>query len=259
MTTLPPASRPPGSVSAPFAPPVRATSPQRKAQWQEIALNTLTHDIRSPLNSISIQLDLLDASFAGPLTPLQREALMRIRTGMTEINELATLVADACRALADEPAAEIALVADCVQSCVKQLEARACAKALSLEVDVAPGLLVEADARWFKRIIGNLLDNAVKYTPAGGHIRITGQTLADDRSILLTIADDGPGVLLSDAAQIFEPYARAAGTARTVEGLGLGLSLARALANRMRGELRLEPASAVGARFVLQMPGACAG
>ncbi len=116
---------------------------------------------------------------------------------------------------------------------------------LTLETAIEPGVTMLAERMQIVRLVSNLLDNAIKYVPAGGRISLT---LAQGPRI--TVADDGPGVAREDRARIFERFARSAGQV-SQPGHGLGLALARAIAQRHGLVLRLAE-SERGACFVVE-------
>lgn len=115
--------------------------------------------------------------------------------------------------------------------------------------DIAPHVVFDGEEVQLTQLVTNLLDNAFKYVPAGGAVRLT---LAPGP--VLTVADDGPGVPEGEREAIFERFHRSAAT-RDAPGSGLGLALARAIAERHDLTLTLAP-SDKGARFVVRGAGA---
>lgn len=115
---------------------------------------------------------------------------------------------------------------------------------------IAPGIKFEGEESQLSRLVTNLLDNAFKYVPEGGQV-----TLTLDPGPVLTVEDDGPGVPEAERERIFERFYRSEGQRGNMSGSGLGLALARAIAERHRMTLVLDPA-ATGARFRLSGGGA---
>jgi signal transduction histidine kinase len=115
---------------------------------------------------------------------------------------------------------------------------------LAFHVAIHPGARLVGDPTQIGRLLANLLDNAIKYVPAGGQVVL--EVTADGR---VTVADDGPGIPADRAERVFERFARAP-SAVGIAGHGLGLALARAIASRHALSLTLEP-SERGCRFVL--------
>jgi two-component system sensor histidine kinase KdpD len=103
-----------------------------------------------------------------------------------------------------------------------------------------------------QRALANVLDNACKYTPAGGHIRVS-VGLAPEHWAEITVQDDGPGITPADQPRIFERFFRG-DSSRSTPGSGLGLTLARAYVGGHGGEIRVTSTPGKGATFVLRLP-----
>jgi len=112
---------------------------------------------------------------------------------------------------------------------------------LELAWDVAPGVMFAGDERQLRRLVTNMLDNALKYVPAGGRIAVTLQP-----GPVLVVADDGPGIDPPDRERIFERFYRGRSNGAETSGSGLGLALARAIAERHGLAMTLEEPQAGG-------------
>jgi signal transduction histidine kinase len=119
-------------------------------------------------------------------------------------------------------------------------------------MELAPDLLVSADPDDVRRILANLLDNAARYGGSGVRIRLT--TSGSERDAILEVIDDGPGIAATDLDRIFEPFFRVNQDAASPDGTGLGLPLARSLADRSGGRLTVDSEPGVGSRFRLTLP-----
>jgi signal transduction histidine kinase len=117
---------------------------------------------------------------------------------------------------------------------------------------LASDLVVSADADEIRRIVINLVDNAVRYGGQVDRVRVT--TLGTDRDAILEVQDDGPGIAASDLDQIFEPFYRVHADAGTPDGSGLGLAIARSLAERNGGRLTVTSLAGAGSTFRLVLP-----
>jgi signal transduction histidine kinase len=103
------------------------------------------------------------------------------------------------------------------------------------------------------QILINLFSNAIKFTPAGGHVSASCAALAD--TVTLRISDTGIGIATEKQEAIFEPFIQLKETfAGRESGVGLGLAISRALARAMKGDLTVESAEGKGARFILSLP-----
>ena len=117
---------------------------------------------------------------------------------------------------------------------------------------LAPDLLVRVDPVHVRRILANLLDNASRYGGPGVHIRVV--TSGSEREAEVDVIDDGPGISAADTERIFEPFFRVDPDATSPHGTGLGLALARSLAERNGGHLTVESEPEVGTTFRLILP-----
>ena len=117
---------------------------------------------------------------------------------------------------------------------------------------MAPAV-VQGDMAALERALLNLVDNAVRYTPAGGKVEIS--TAPTDGWVEIAIQDSGPGIDARDAERVFEPFVRLdAGRAREPTGSGLGLAIARSIVAAHGGTLTLQSASEAGSRFTIRLP-----
>jgi two-component system, OmpR family, phosphate regulon sensor histidine kinase PhoR len=132
--------------------------------------------------------------------------------------------------------------------------ARAAQKGVALRGDVPAALAVRADARALEHVLVNLVDNAVKYTPATGSVTVSAERAGDE--VILAVADTGPGIAAHHLPRLFERFYRAdAGRDRDQGGTGLGLAIVKHLAQAQGGDVGVESGTA-GSRFWVKLPGA---
>ena len=110
---------------------------------------------------------------------------------------------------------------------------------------------VRGDRERLRQVIQNLIDNAVKYSSAGSCVRVNA--IADDGGVVIDVADEGPGIPLEDQQLIFEKFGRSGGGAAK-PGSGLGLFIARSIAEAHGGSLEVESLPARGSVFRLELP-----
>jgi signal transduction histidine kinase len=120
-----------------------------------------------------------------------------------------------------------------------------------IELDVAPVTTVRGDVERLRQVVGNLVDNAVKYSPEGAAVHVSVEQHAGTVSVV--VADGGPGIAEEDQALIFEKFGRAS-RGQTKPGTGLGLYIARAIAQAHGGSLDVRSAPDEGATFTLAIP-----
>lgn len=143
------------------------------------------------------------------------------------------------------------LATDCVQS----MRSLAAAKSISLSANSDPEFSIVADEALIRRMLLNLLDNSIKYTPAGGAVSITTRATADAAEISVT--DNGPGIPGELQSRIFERFFRgdqARSRSNPNSGAGLGLAIAKWIAEAHRGSLQLSRSGPVGTVFTARLP-----
>ena len=200
-----------------------------------------SHELRTPLTAARANVDLVRE---GHLS--QEETRHALDEASTELNALTTLVADLVELARGEERklrVEEVHLDDLVAAAVERAKSRA--PEATFVTSLSP-TVVNADPVLLERAIGNLLDNAVKYSRSGAPIEVTV------REGEVVVADHGPGVAEEDLPRIFDRFYRAAG-ARSKPGAGLGLAIVREAAEAHGGSASVE-SGAGGARFRITLP-----
>jgi two-component system sensor histidine kinase MprB len=232
-------------LAAAFNQMIGALSASRDRQRQLVA--DAGHELRTPLTSLRTNLDLLtQADDAGGLPADARAELLEdVRA---QIEELTTLIGDLMELARDDPATSVSDpldLGDVVDRALERVRRRA--PGITFEVDLRPWWL-DGDAGALERAVANLLDNAVKWSPPGGTIRVFlgGGTL--------TVDDEGPGIPAEDLPHVFDRFFRS-DESRSMPGSGLGLAIVRQVAERHGGTVTAGAAPGGGARLTLTLPG----
>ena len=132
-------------------------------------------------------------------------------------------------------------------------EAAALQKGLAWVLDALPNLpVVIMDPDRMAQAIGNILSNAIKFTSLGGKVITTIEFEGGQLSMQVT--DTGPGIPANEQEKIFQPFYRGSQGKRIVEGMGLGLSIARDIIMAHGGEIKVESTPGTGSRFIMQIP-----
>jgi two-component system, OmpR family, sensor histidine kinase MprB len=206
------------------------------------------HELRTPLTSLRTNLDLLlQADASGGLDAAARgELLDDVRA---QIEEMSTLVGDLVELARDEPLPPVVEQVD-LSEVVDRAVARARRRGtgLAFEVEAAPWW-VTGESPSLERAVTNLLDNAVKWSPPGGTVRIRLNHGT------LTVDDEGPGIAPGDREHVFERFYRSQ-ESRSMPGSGLGLSIVNQVIERHSGSVRVDQNDCGGTRMVIQLPGA---
>ena len=225
---------------------LRSVASSRQRQQRLIA--DAGHELRTPLTSLRTNIELLAADERSHmLKPEDRTAILADVSA--QLAEFTALIKDLVQLARDDRVAaepEPIDFRDVVIAAVERVRRRA--KGLDFDVELNPLYVVgEADA--LERAVTNLLDNAVKWSPPGGVIRVQ---LEGDR---LRVADQGPGIGDADLPHIFDRFYRA-DTARNTPGTGLGLSIVAQTVSRHGGWVRARRSAQGGAELTIHLPGA---
>ncbi len=221
-------------------------------------ISNVSHELRTPLTKIKGFYALLAAGDLGPLTDEQRQAVDVMGRG---VSELERLVGDLIQ-FATGARGEMVLrpgpvpVAEAVGRAVAAHLERAEAQGLSLTGRLpAPDICVQADAEKLRWVLDQLLDNAIKYTPAGGRVE-AGAERAGDR-VRLWVADTGPGIEEARLPELFEPFHQLDGSStRRRGGTGLGLALVKMIVAAHRSAIAVDTQPGQGSRFSFDLPAA---
>jgi two-component system OmpR family sensor kinase len=214
-----------------------------------------SHELRTPLTVVASELEV---ALRHPRTPAEWERSAEKSLG--EIRQLARLV-DSLLALARAEGPLQRLIRLDLREQVDQVLAsaseRASAKGLFLSPAAEGGndpALVDGDPDALSTVVRNLVDNALNYTPSGGHVQVAVRQI--DGEIQVAVEDSGPGVAKQDREAIFSPWTRRPFDSpdQGTEGHGLGLAIARRIVERHGGDLSVDDANGGGARFLIRVP-----
>jgi PAS domain S-box-containing protein len=218
----------------------------------------VSHDLRTPLTSIRGYAEALADEADGELSEEQRSfvAVIQRNVGrleaMTEDLLLLSRLEAGALPLAREPVAVDELLRRLVERC------RPASEEAELEValEVGSGLTLIGDEAELERALGNLIDNAIKFSPPDGTITIRGERSLE--GCLIVVEDEGPGMPEQELARLTQQFFRASNVG-AVKGTGLGLAITREIVARHDGELAVANRPQGGARFTVALPAAPAG
>jgi signal transduction histidine kinase len=240
-----------GELAAAFNTMSREVARAHQARKQMTA--DVAHELRTPLTVIAGYIESMRDGVLGA-TP------ERLGVIYGEIERLQHLVGD-LRTLSQADTGELKLdfqpvaPAELLQQAQAAFEHQAAQKGVALAVETTHLLpSVRVDEIRLMQVLGNLVSNALRYTPAGGRI-VLGAAANGDNSVALSVRDTGPGIAPEDLPFIFDRFYRA-DKARTAEGgeSGLGLAIAKALVEAHGGALTVQSAPGQGSTFVIQLP-----
>ena len=238
----------------------------RDEQWRRDMTSDLSHELRTPLATIQSRVEALEDGVLPPTPENLRvigeevERLGRLLGALRSLNELESEDLSVQHEALD--------LAEVAAGSVDSHRPAFLAKGVELNEDLQPATVL-GDRDRLLQVVANLLDNALKYTPAGGHVDVAveqfggagapaaGGALAGPAgaSVRLTVTDDGPGIDPVDLPFVFDRFYRAQGS-RGTSGAGLGLAICRALVEAQGGTIAAGDAPGGGARLTVLLPAA---
>ncbi|MCU0512032.1 MAG: hybrid sensor histidine kinase/response regulator [Anaerolineae bacterium] len=220
--------------------------------FKDELLRIVAHDLKNPISVISGYTDMLMEDIEDPEL---RDFVGRIQRSATQMLNLVTDLLDVARSEGNIPLnLQAVAVAGLLQSCVENYRLPAQQKQLVYHyVPPEAGLHLHIDPDRFAQVVNNLISNAVKYTDAGGTVRIESQVSAD--SFRLHIHDTGHGIAAEDLPHLFDKFYRVKNTQnRKIEGTGLGLAIARAIIEKHQGRIDVHSEIGQGSVFTIVLP-----
>ena len=215
-------------------------------------VSTVSHDLRSPLTAILGYIDLLDR--AGPINPQQREFIQRVQASVHNITSLVDDLLNLGKIEAGfDSRKEVIPLGYILRHSIDNVKNQATEKnqklLLDLPEDVPPLFCNPVQLR---QMLDNLIDNAIKYTPAGGTIQI--QVQVQRNQIILRIVDNGIGIPSVDLPYIFDKFYRASNIPADMSGTGLGLSIVKSIVESHQGRIWVDSIPGQETVFTVVLP-----
>lgn len=220
-------------------------------------LANISHDLRTPLTAVITHAEILRDGMLGPLNERQLESVRGIISGgrqlLDQVGEILTYARGAANQLTLTPS--VFAFADVVRQVTQMNESLLNKKRLGLDVRVPADLpAVFADREKIAHILGNLVGNAIDFTPSGGQIWV-GARMVDNGDLMVEVGDNGIGIAPEHHGFIFEEFAQVDATAsRQHHGTGLGLTIAQKLVELHGGRIWVESELGGGSRFFFTIP-----
>jgi len=225
----------------------RAEALRESNRLKDVVLASVSHDLRTPLTAIKALAQDLGAAGHESAQSIEEQA-DRLSRMVANLLDLSRIKAGALPVELEENTAE-----DLVGAAATQLGALLNGRELKVDIDLTqPALVGRFDFVQSLRILSNLLENALRYAPPGPPIELTVRQ--EGPFLLFSVADRGPGIPVAERERIFEPFYRPAGSQPDAGRAGLGLSIARRLAEMQGGFLRYEERQGGGSVFIAGLP-----
>ena len=208
------------------------------------------HELRTPITAVKLQVENL----RGKVEPAAAEELQQLEAGVERLHRIVRQLLQLARqeALPRECSVESVDITAVARDCVRNLVPLAETRAIDLGLGEVQSVTARLDPGQLRIVLDNLLDNAVRYTPAGGRVDVDVRQTAD--MAMIDVSDTGPGIPAADLERVFSRFHRVRAT--DAEGSGLGLAIARAAAERCRSSIELCNRSPAGliARVRIHLP-----
>ncbi|TDQ82221.1 phospho-acceptor domain-containing protein [Dongia mobilis] len=231
----------------------QAASDASAAKSQFIA--NMSHELRTPLNAIIGFAEMVEGrAFAPTLQQSQQYGSLILQAGRHQLGLVDMLLDMASIEAGRDSLVPQSMAADkMAEECVRMLAGEADRAGVVLHTATEP-ITVMADPRALRQILIALINNAIKFSPAGAAVRVEVSMAGPGRTAI-RVCDRGDGISLTELGRIFEPFFQAGDTyTRAKGGLGLGLAIAQRLATALGGSIAVESQPGMGSTFTLLLP-----
>jgi signal transduction histidine kinase len=231
------------------------------SELKEEFLALTTHDLRSPLTVISGVISFFTSGRLGELSPEQKNMVAMMERNAQSLIELVNDLLDASKIESGTMRLDITSInlRALIDELRETMEPLAREKEITLEDNIPADLpLIEADRTKLRRILVNLLSNALKFTRKGGRVQVRAERM--EGRVRVSVVDTGVGIAPEDVARLFDKYEQARSRAtRGEKGTGLGLYITKQLVELHGGEITVDSTPGYGSTFSFTLPKAATG
>jgi signal transduction histidine kinase len=216
----------------------------------------VTHELRSPLSAVQSMLRVLEEGYVGPITSKQQDLIQRSKRRVSFllalVNDLLDLAAGKVEQLQGEK--KEVVLNETITKVIELIQTGAEEKGLELDMEIAEEPLVLIGIEdGLERVFMNLVNNAVKYTPAGGSVTV--RAWSENDQIKVEVSDTGIGIPEEALPRIFNEFYRAKNAkAMEMEGTGLGLAIAKDVVEQHGGQISVRSIVGEGSTFYVTLP-----
>ena len=216
---------------------------------------TVSHELRTPLTSMMGFLEMIREGEAGELTDEQKRFLAIVYRSSERLQRLVGDLLFVARLDANGLQLQFAPVdlVELVRDAAESAGALARSRELDLRLELTPLPSLTGDKERLSQLVGNLVSNSLKFTPAGG--RVTVRTFVDGSDAVVEVEDDGIGIPVAEQDRLFQRFFRSSiATEQAIPGTGLGLVISRAIAEAHGGTIDVRSEAGAGACFRVELP-----
>jgi PAS domain S-box-containing protein len=230
---------------------------RQASQLKEAFLAAVSHELRTPLTGVLGVADALELQVSGPLNGQQLDLVQTLRRSGLRLLEMINGILHYTKLFAGQTMLrqDDCKLADLGVESVRKIQAQADRKRLTVRFAIEPrDLRMIGDAEGISQLLYNLLDNAIKFTPAGGALGLSIGLVGEDQ-VEMVVWDTGIGVPQEQQERIFDAFIQGdSGLARHYEGIGLGLAYAQRMAKLLGGTCTVQSTPGSGSRFTVVLP-----
>jgi len=234
---------------------IDVTERVKLANQREDFVATLTHDLKNPLIGQNRILELILAEHLGPLAEQQAKVFSMLKTGTEELLSLIGTLLEVYRFEEGSPQMQLEMLdlRELIGGCVAQMSPLAEAKGVHIRSTFPATLeLCSADQMALRRVLKNLLDNAIKFTPSGGLIEVSCQSA--DTGMVIAVENSGSCIAPEELPLLFKRYSQSTSGKRLRAGTGLGLYLCRQIVEAHSGKITCTSEAEHGTKFTVTLP-----
>jgi PAS domain S-box-containing protein len=223
----------------------------RALRQKDEFISIASHELKTPLTSLSATVQLLERMKDGPITPVMGKMIVQASRAVKKINALVADLLNVGRLREGQLALHLAIfdMAALVKETVGQLSDE---NPDVLTIKCNEALLVHADAVRIEQVIVNFVNNALKYAPGSARITVAGGRM--DQTVRVSVSDEGPGISADKLPHIFDRYYRVDDSGMKYTGLGLGLYICAEIIRRHGGRIGVDSEPGKGSTFWFTLP-----
>jgi len=218
-------------------------------------LSITSHELRSPMTPMRAQLQMLLENYFGKLNPKQKESLDVVLRNTERLDKIIVDFLEISRIEAARLKFDFKKVdlVKTINSIVEEMKGFMPEKKIKIEVEMEKFPIIEADSDRFGQVLRNLINNAIKFTPEKGVVKVKGKL--SEGMILFSVSDSGIGIADKDQKRIFEPFYQVENMYQHKSGgTGLGLAICKGIVESQNGKIWMESKPNVGTTFYFTLP-----
>lgn len=232
---------------------------ERRAQLEhskDLLSHAIVHDLNNPMTALLCSCEFLEDELKGTISETQRERFKDIYYVLNEMREMINDILRISKMEAGSMQLELkpVPVRDIITGAIKTMLPRAQAERKTLKAGAVPALMIKADREMVGRVLQNLINNALKFSPSSGRVRVQAASAEGGKEMLFSVSDTGPGIPEEYIGRIFDKFFQGPTAAAARGGMGLGLTFCRMVIDAHGGHIWAENDPSGGSVFRFTLP-----